>query len=181
MIKNKNKMRRLLYLTFISLIVSCTIFSCKDKKNEAIETITKLKGRIIIIPNDTIFRKINQTRITSFAIVEYIDSASCISCRFNMGRWEDLIKHYKSIKPDMKYLFILKTKPTKNIIYAMRWDHFVHPVVFDSKGLFEKVNNLPKGYEYHAFLIDRKYRIVAVGSPIDNQKIDDLYRQIITE
>lgn len=181
MMKTMNKTQQLPHLILMILILSCLMSSCKNEKDKAIETIATLKGQTVIIPKDTIFKKLNDTKITSFAIIEYIDSSSCVSCSFNMEKWEDIIKQYDSIKPGIKYFFILNSKPTKNIIYTMRWDHFMHPVVFDNKGLFGKANDLPKRREYHTLLIDRKYHIVAIGRPTENSEIDELYKRIIAE
>lgn len=170
------------FLIIATLIgASLFLFSCKDKKSEIIKTIAEMKGKVIIIPDDTSFNAMKDSVVTSYAVVEYIDSSSCVSCRFNMEKWNELIQLYQSYKSDMKFFFILESKPTKQIIYTMRWDKFYYPVMFDSKGLFAKENKLPKSNEYHTMLIDKDYKIVAVGSPATNSQVDDFYQNIISE
>ena len=55
----------------------------------------------------------------------------------------------------------------------------MHPVAVDRNNTFGLLNNLPKKVEYHTFLLDSDNRVLAIGNPVLNPKIKELYKRII--
>lgn len=58
-------------------------------------------------------------------------------------------------------------------------DDFTYPICIDIEDTFYKANHLSTNEQFHTFLLDGNNRVVAIGNPIHNSKIKDLYLQII--
>ena len=56
------------------------------------------------------------------------------------------------------------------------------PVYVDTLGVFEDANpQIPSGGELHTFLLDRDDNVLLVGNPIWNEKIEEMFWQIVEE
>lgn len=160
--------------------------SCSGRVDKEKEVLSSLLGREIVIP-DSLVCRILDTPIdydmsdADYKIITYIDSSGCTPCRMKLPLWNELINEFKSSEDvEVGFLMILNSEPDKEIIYDIKRDAFLHPVVFDSDGLYDSANRLPAGDEYHTLLLDIDNRVVCVGNPVFNPKIRELYRQIIT-
>ncbi len=59
-------------------------------------------------------------------------------------------------------------------------EKFPYPIYADSTKSFLKMNKLPEyNLAYHTLLVDRNDSVRVIGSPVDNKKIADLYKQEI--
>lgn len=61
----------------------------------------------------------------------------------------------------------------------MKRDKFTHPVCFDEEDAFNKLNKLPTDMTFQTFLLDKDNKVVAIGNPIHNPKVKELYLKII--
>lgn len=48
------------------------------------------------------------------------------------------------------------------------------------KGKFEDLNEFPKNASFQTFLLDEKNKVLAVGNPINNVKVKELYLDVIS-
>jgi hypothetical protein len=62
---------------------------------------------------------------------------------------------------------------------VLRTEKFVYPVCIDEKDSLNILNKFPSEMEYQTFLLDRDNKIIAIGNPIHNSKIKNLYLKII--
>lgn len=74
---------------------------------------------------------------------------------------------------------IVNTRNLKGLMAKLRCDHFLNPIVIDPENAFYRTNNLPPKSEYHCFLLDSENRIIAIGNPVLNPKIRDIFMQYI--
>ncbi|MFI3306556.1 MAG: hypothetical protein R3Y68_08625 [Rikenellaceae bacterium] len=59
---------------------------------------------------------------------------------------------------------------------------FDYPIIIDSIGEFERLNpHLPKNKAMHTFLLDENNNVVLVGNPLNNPKIEKMFKEIVEE
>ena len=58
-------------------------------------------------------------------------------------------------------------------------DDFSVPVCIDETDRLNQLNKFPAGGKFHTFLLDRDNKVVLVGSPVNNENIAELYRDIL--
>ena len=59
--------------------------------------------------------------------------------------------------------------------------HFDYPVIFDPDDQFRKKNNLNENNIFHTMLVDANNKVIIIGNPVNNVKMQNLYREIINE
>ena len=64
-------------------------------------------------------------------------------------------------------------------MYLTRRDAFTYPVCFDLEDAFNRLNRFPSEMSLQTFLLDRDNRVVAVGNPVHNPKVKELYLNIV--
>ena len=57
----------------------------------------------------------------------------------------------------------------------MRSGNFDWPVCLDQKNELDHLNQFPEDEQFHAFLLDRNFRVLVVGDPMRNLEIRNLY------
>lgn len=113
-------------------------------------------------------------------MIVYIGKDGCTNCKLrsllpiNMF----MIEHR-----DMKQfgvVVILNTpdkEDTKKILSDLR---FRHTVFFDVDGAFEHLNpHVPSDEAFHKFLLGKDNRVVLVGDPTHNEKLNKLYLEVM--
>ena len=58
-------------------------------------------------------------------------------------------------------------------------DSFNYPICIDVENLFNKLNHFPSDINYQTFLLDKDNKVLAIGNPVLNPKVKDLYLRII--
>lgn len=124
------------------------------------------------IPNDAFSN--NRAKI-----VVYING-ECISCIDQFARWNEKWEDFTR-SGKVSILIFVRTQDEKELERYMADIGFSHPFFIDPKGdlLFE--NNIPYDKPLlHTFLLDRNNRVVLVGSPLGNPKLESLYKREIS-
>ncbi len=68
----------------------------------------------------------------------------------------------------------------KELRYLTRRDGFSYPVCYDEKDELNRLNRFPTEMTFQTFLLDRDNRVVAIGNPVHNPKVKDLYLSLMT-
>lgn len=161
--------------------------SCGSGNKEQRDIVTEWIGKKLIIPDSLQFQ-IGDIPIdydfndADYKIVTYIDSAGCTGCKMRLDRWEEFFNDLKKY-PDISvnYLMIINSDK-KDLIYELiRENEFKLPIVIDSLGMYDKINSLPKDERYQTFLLDSNNEVCALGNPVFNPKIKDIYKKYILE
>ncbi|MDY5238121.1 MAG: DUF1573 domain-containing protein [Bacteroides helcogenes] len=124
----------------------------------------------------------NKVEIPQYAIFTYLDSIGCMSCKMNLPEWTNFILELDSISnKTVPCLFIFnpKSDDQERIINLLRRAHFSYPVCIDKKDSFNLLNEFPKDDRFQTFLLDRDNKVLALGNPIHNPKVKELYLKII--
>lgn len=168
-------------------IVLMMFLSCSYKQNIS-KDLAIMKSRPIVLPlnKDLIVcgtDTVNNNHMFNYVI--YSDSLDCTSCIINnLYSWEPIIKYCQKYPGRIKFNFIFAPmeKNLKHTVLQIKSSNFNFPVVVDSSKQFEKLNpHLPKDRMFHTFLLDKNNRVVLVGNPINNQKIQSLLLKILEE
>lgn len=171
------------------IIVTLVLFfiSCESKNDRHKKAVESLIGKEIRIPENA------ECQIqdipfdydfddADYKIITYIDSAGCTSCNMKLASRNASIDEFKTLEDiEVNYLLIINSKNKEEIIRLLKMGEFNHPVMIDTEGEFIRYNEMPEESAYHTILLDNSNRILAVGDPVKNPKIKELYRNIITE
>lgn len=177
-------MKYLYLLLFASLLLSS---SCKeDKKDRIAHLVTEWQGKEIVFPQDMVFTRYAKDTVeqaisnTSYKILVYVDSIGCTSCKLQLPRWKELIAYTDSMSnQQVSYLFFFHAKDYKEICYLLKRDGFDYPVCLDNKDQLNKLNQFPADITFQTFLLDSDNKVIAIGNPIHNLAVKDLYLEQI--
>ena len=57
-----------------------------------------------------------------------------------------------------------------------------YPIYMDTTGVFRRTNpQLPSNPMFHTFLLDENNEVLAVGNPLENEKIDRMFWRTVKE
>lgn len=175
-------MRRLLYFCFIIFIV----LACRDSKKDIAQQIAQWDGKTIVFPDAIVYSKFglqideNCNRDVQFKILTYVDSIGCTSCKLQLPKWKALIAEMDSVaNGDVNVLFFMHPKDRREIEYILKRDQFYYPVCIDEADSLNKLNHFPTDDRFQTFLLDKKNKVLAIGNPVHNPKVKELYMKII--
>ena len=178
-------------LNLIILVLLPIFFSCKNEQKEKEKHIAQLvnewQGKQIVFPENLIFtRYLTDTtdyRIpqSEYKVLIYVDSIGCTSCKLQLPKWKELIEYTNSsAKEEVPFLFFFHSKDYKEIRYLLKHDGFDRPVCIDMDDRLNKLNKFPADMTFQTFLLDKDNKIVALGNPVHNTAVKDLYLKQIT-
>jgi len=105
-------------------------------------------------------------------------NGNCYPCIYELKIWTNFIERvYKNcINCELQFYFYIACNDTNtfNIINNNEIG-FNHPIMFDTKNDFHKLNKLNENYLFHTMLLDSLNRVILIGSPIMNEKLQELY------
>ena len=132
----------------------------------------------VIGKNDTI----NLLQIKAdYRIVSYVDSEGCMSCKLQLPYWKKIIAEIDSIKSHRRVSFFFYFYPQKrsDLHLLLERYNFAYPICVDENDSLNKLNQFPKDMMFHTFLLDANNKILAIGNPVLNLKVKELYLKII--
>lgn len=173
-------------LTIIGLMM-CSFFSgCKSEKEQVRDNIEQMKSRPIELCLDKMECRRNPLSKLGkkFTMVVYVDSAVCSPCALGKLRfWNPLISEAKKERIDIDYVFILspKKEELEDVNMDLEITDLQSSVYLDTENVFQRSNvTIPKGQQYHSFLLDKEFNVILIGSPIEKEKIKCIYKRIIS-
>ena len=171
-------MKYIVFFILSFLFVSCT----ESEKERMNRLVLEWSGKEIVFPNDLNSRLLGSVASfdykSEYTIVTYIDSVGCTSCKLQLSQWKHLMIKLDSIN-NTSVLFFLHQKNEKGINYILKRDNFTYPVCIDENDSFNKLNHFPSDMMFQTFLLDKDNKVVAIGNPIQNPRVKELYLQII--
>ncbi len=175
-------------ICFFVIILSGILFSCGNSKKDTVQrVIGEWEGKEVVFPEhpvftiqgeDTVFLEGNKAQ---YKVLSYVDTIGCTSCKLQLPKWKKLISEFDSVSHGrVDFLFYLHPKSRKEIVYLLKRDKFVFPVCIDDYDSLNILNRFPQDEMFHTFLLDGENRIVAIGNPIRNPRIKELFLKIIS-
>lgn len=121
-----------------------------------------------------------QFQNAEYKVVTYVDSVGCTGCKLQLPRWKELMTEVDSLTGGrVPFLFYFHPKDVKVLRFLIRRDGFTHPVCFDEMDDFNRMNHFPSESMFQTFLLDKENRVIALGNPIQNPKVKELYLDLI--
>ena len=172
---------------FLGLCVCLLVSSCEESDKERLSRLVQeWEGKEILFPAHSTLTIQGKDTVdfdfkgAAYTIVTYIDSMGCTSCKLQLHRWKELVKEVDSLtNGDVPFLFYFHPKDIKELRYLTRRDAFAYPVCFDEKDDFNRLNRFPSEMMFQTFLLDKENRVIALGNPIQNPKVKELYLNLI--
>ena len=174
-------MKYIAWITFLLMLVAC-----QDKQREDITSLLReWNGKTVQFPekmfftirgNDTVDYSIEG----KYKILSYVDSTGCTSCKLGLKEWSKYIAQMDSITDgSVKFLFFFFPKDGTEIFQILRIDKFETPICIDNEDALNKLNRFPQDERFQTLLLNESNRVLAIGNPIHNPKVKDLYLKII--
>lgn len=165
--------------------------SCNNRTKEINKNISNMLDKHIELSLDSMSCYISANHVTSynasfeFRYICYTDSFECSSCTLeSLSSYKDFIRKYTNIFGDkltFYFIFSPKHKDIRGIKQRVIRSDVEVPVFIDSLNIFERQNPyIPTNTIYHTFLIDGNDKIILVGNPFKNKKIENLMNDILS-
>ena len=163
--------------------------SCQESQEEAmLPLVQEWSGKEIKFPARSVFTVQGKDTVdfdfedVDYKVVTYIDSVGCTSCKLQLHRWKQLVAEVDSLTDgSVPFLFYFHPKNIKELRYLTRRDGFTYPVCFDEQDEINRLNQFPSVMDFQTFLLDKDNKVVAMGNPILNPNIKDLYLEVIAQ
>lgn len=166
------------------LIIFCLSFlSCQNSEKSKINSLVSYwQHREIIFPQNCIFTSLGEDTVdvemeSPYKIVLYLDSIGCISCKAQLSNWKKYIESLK--EENVPVLIFMNICNLKEIQFILKRESFSYPVCIDMKDSLNKLNHFPSDIMFQTFLLDKDNKIIAIGNPIHNPQVKELYLKFI--
>ena len=171
----------------LGLCVCLLVSSCEESEKERLSRLVKeWEGKEILFPTHSTFTIQGKDTVdfqfqdAEYKVVTYVDSIGCTSCKLQLHRWKEFLTEVDSLtNGNVSFLFYFHPKDMKELRYLTRRDVFTHPVCFDEKDEFNQLNHFPSEMMFQTFLLDKGNRVVALGNPVLNPNVKELYLNLI--
>lgn len=175
---------------FIGLILFFCV-ACSDRSQQIAKEMKILQSKVIRLPlkglvmqQSTVLHEIEANK-QDLKLVIYTDSVGCTSCAINqINLWNSFIDYAERFNNQLRFYFIFSPvrKDLNSIKLAIANSLFDYPVVLDTLKEFEKLNpHLPKNRSFHTFLLDENNKVILVGNPMHNKRIEEMFYKIVEE
>jgi len=114
-----------------------------------------------------------------YNILVYVDSVGCTSCNLGLTEWKAYIEKSKLKAYNVGFLFVVQSNNYTEFEQQLKCKQFSYPIIYDPHGTFNKLNKFPKENKYHTFLLDKKNKVVLIGSPVKSENMYKLYDEVI--
>ena len=173
----------------IVTLIMCVwmLASCQESREEAmLRLVNEWNGKEIKFPSRSVFTIQGKDTVdfefqdADYKVVTYIDSVGCTSCKLQLPRWKELMAEVDSLTDgNVPFLFYFHPKDMKELRYLTRRDAFTYPVCFDKEDELNRLNRFPTDMTFQTFLLDKYNKVVAMGNPVLNPNIKELYMEVI--
>ena len=181
-------MKKILLYANSVIFIAITLCSCQDShKKHLTHLVNKWENKEILFPTNSVFiikgkDTVDFTpfiRQSHYKILTYVDSTGCTSCKLKLYDWKWLIQEFDSLKKKVAFLFYYHTKDKAKLLYFLQYENFNYPACIDDKDSLNILNRFPTETMFQTFLLDQENKVIAIGNPIHNHKVKELYLKII--
>lgn len=160
-------------------LIPFLIQSCQNsnKTSPHRDSIIQFIGKEIYIPRDLN----NKLSSEGYKILIYVGKEGCTECQLSLPQWKHKIKELKQMNEKVQVFFVVNTIDSLEVKSLFEKENLEAFLYFDKKNMFFVMNKIPKENNLHTFLLDNTKRIVLMGSPINNEKMWNLYKEVFSE
>ncbi len=175
------------FRNLIIIFILFSLFSCGNQKKEDIAALLKTwSGKEILFPTNPVFTvqdkdTIDFSTLGKYKILTYVDSIGCISCKLQLGKWKTFMEEVDSLGMDsVRFLFFFSPEKRRDLLITLKSERFIYPICIDKENRLNELNHFPASdMNFHTFLLDKDNKVLAIGNPIHNPKVKELYLKII--
>ena len=183
----RKQLKVFVWIAFLSLC------SCQGnkKREETTKLVLEWTGKEIKFPEnvpcyisgiETLTEHCDECFRKEYKILLYVDSTGCSDCRLQLYEWIHLMEEADSMyQGRVGFLLFFQPKSMRTMISLFAREWFDCPVFMDFKGTINSLNCFPQEMEYQCFLLDRDNKVIAIGNPIMNRQIWELYQSHIKD
>lgn len=163
------------FLFLILLLLSCTSNTVREKAN----FINQYFGKTITLPDfepqniGFVGSDIHVGNTPASTIVVYTDG-DCGKCIVDLLLWQDFIEEHKEELHSTQIMFIAHSWHYPSFEQQLTNAGITLPHIFDAENEYIDTNELHHSL-LHTLLLDSTSCLVLVGSPLNNEKLTNLY------
>lgn len=173
-----------LILVFLSIemLVSCRETINHQKNMQAL--IERWQGKEIILP-DTLIDVLTGDTLdiasSDFIMLTYVDSSGCAECKMKLPMLKDFINMIDTVSDaSFQPLIVIHPRDEMELKYLLKRNGYFFPVTIDENDSIERANSFPEENIFRTFLLNSNRQVIAIGNPILNNKIRNLYKSIVS-
>lgn len=171
-------------LTFL-LLFCFNFIACESERDKLEKAMMQVMGKKVEFPKFPTAKMMNEDMKNSqmlwqgVKIVVYKPPLLCSSCNLeSLENWKKCIDEISENK-EVNFIFIFRTKDSKELEEAIEEYNFNYPVFYDNEGNFTKKNKFLAHPLFYVFLLNYKNEIILIGDPSQNKELWKLYKQQI--
>lgn len=170
--------------------ITCVVLLAGCQSNKKVDTVTEIvntwRGKEILFPEDMVFT-LQGTDTVPYSVADkpykilcYTDSIGCTSCKLKINEWKTFIAYLDSMLPgETGFLFIFHPRRIKDVTAELYAARFPLPVCIDPEDKINRLNSFPSDFAYQTFLLDKENKVAAIGNPVNNSAVRELYLDIL--
>lgn len=165
---------------FLFATAAITLSCVNYRSREIAIVIDEWIGKEFIIPQDLSFTSNGNSLSISdedydFFIVNYADSSNCTECSLKLPLWEHFMSRLDTSEVKVALLTVVGGDQS-SLLYRLTGHHaYNYPVAIDKYRCLKRSNGSDFGKYFTTMLLDNKKRILAVGNPVLNTAVGQLY------
>ena len=169
---------------FLLLLVLCMV-SCGRQAMDAQFIVREWTGKEILFPQNSVFTiggkdTVEMSHSFPYKVLSYIDPNGCLSCKLQLSEWKQFVKYLDYLKIDsVQCLFYSAPQNKASLLHEFEVNLFHYPVCIDERDSLNKLNHFPSEMEFQTFLLDKDNKVLAIGNPVLNPGVKELYLKII--
>lgn len=186
----KRKLKSKCYIPGFVILVLMIHVNCSEKKKIQSEleviydnsfnlSLDKMECRHSVI--DTVWATVNAK--WNYTFVQYVDSAQCSPCTLNkMYQWNGYIERFH--KKGVRFVFIFEPGKAllEDVYLSIESSGLKNPIYVDTANVFRDNNRfLPSDLKFHSFLLDKNGKVLVVGNPLHNKKVEKLMDKLFSD
>ena len=182
----ESMLKVLFYINIFAILMSC--HSCRREKAnvEITNVVEEWINKEIKFDNEYVFTRLvkdsvyNSIPTSKYKILVYTDSIGCVGCNLRLSQWLEWMIQIDSISDNkVSFLFFIHPKDMRDLLLLLCSQSFDIPVCIDRNDSLNKLNHFPSNAMLQTFLLDEHNKVLAIGNPMHNPKIKELYMNII--
>ncbi len=159
-----------------------------DDKKRLVEL---LSSETITVPYDKFIHlkpeENSQHKITNpkFHLIVYYDSTVCASCVLKtINEWNGSLDKARCYSTNIVFIFSVKNEDVaiNDVNRYYKCSGFCQDIYLDSCEAFVNSNKaIPESPLYHTFVINKEGKVLMVGNPFQNEKMEELFKKVMAK
>lgn len=168
---------------FLLLLILVFVESCQNRTEKIVKHWLGKDMTLDVTSEMIAFGEQPMKLESEFYVLSYVDSLGCVSCKMGLPKWKAFSAYIDSISQEhIPIVFVVQESVRRNVLYSMKADNYYPDyVVVDKKDRFRNEYNFPLEHDMQTFLLDKTNKVVAIGNPINQEKILSLFVGYVTK